>query len=132
MKWNDIRNGAIAVLQEKTGTHLLIPIHAELANVLERIPRVSVYVLTNTSGRPWTKDGFRTSWNKATSKIELSEGAVFHGLRKSAVITLLEAGCTDAEVAAVTGQSRQMVEHYSKDVNRRRLARSAISKWENS
>ncbi len=57
---------------------------------------------------------------------------VFHGLRKSAVVFLLEAGCTDAEVAAITGQSRQMVEHYAKQVNQRKLAATAMSKWEAS
>lgn len=58
---------------------------------------------------------------------------VFHGLRKSAVVMLLlEAGCTDAEVAAITGQSRQMVEHYSIMVNQRKLARAAILKWQDA
>jgi hypothetical protein len=42
------------------------------------------------------------------------EGLVFHGLRKSAVVMLLEAGATEGEVAAVTGQSMQMVAHYAK------------------
>lgn len=42
-----------------------------------------------------------------------SRRLVFHGLRKSAVVFLLEAGCADAEVAAITGQSREMVEHYA-------------------
>jgi hypothetical protein len=37
---------------------------------------------------------------------------VFHGLRKSAVVFLLEAHCSDAETAAITSQSRDMVEHY--------------------
>ncbi len=55
---------------------------------------------------------------------------MFHGLRKSAVVFLLEAGCTDAEVAAITGQSREMVEHYAREVNQRRLAASAVLKWE--
>jgi transposase len=52
------------------------------------------------------------------------------GLRKSAVVFLLEAGCTDAEVAAITGQSREMVEHYARQVNQKRLAAAAILKWE--
>jgi transposase len=51
-------------------------------------------------------------------------------LRKSAVVFLLEAGCTDAEVAAITGQSRDMVEHYARQVNQKRLAAAAILKWE--
>ena len=45
---------------------------------------------------------------------------------------LLEAGCTDAEVAAITGQSHQMIEHYSKQVNQKKLASTAILKWENA
>ena len=45
---------------------------------------------------------------------------VFHGLRKSAVVFLVEAGCTTAEVSAITGQSLQMVEHYyAEQVNQR-------------
>jgi hypothetical protein len=59
-------------------------------------------------------------------KLPLPDGFVFHGL------LLLEAGCTDAEVLAITGQSRQMVEHYAQQVNRRKLAASAILKWENA
>ena len=55
---------------------------------------------------------------------------VFHGLRKSAVVTLLEAGATDAEVSAITGQSREMVAHYSRQVNQNKLAAAAILKWE--
>lgn len=57
-------------------------------------------------------------------------GLVFHGLRKSAVVFMLEAGCTDAEVSAVTGQSRQMVEHYARLVDQEKLAASAVVKWE--
>ena len=34
----------------------------------------------------------------------------FPGLSESAVVLLLEVGCADAEVTAVTGQPRQMVE----------------------
>jgi hypothetical protein len=50
--------------------------------------------------------------------------------RKPAVVFLLEAGCTDAEVSAITGQSRQMVEHYARQVNRKKLAAAAVLKWE--
>jgi hypothetical protein len=44
--------------------------------------------------------------------------------------TLLEASCTDAEVCAITGQSREMVEHYALQVSQRRLAAAAVLKWE--
>ena len=59
-------------------------------------------------------------------------GLVFHGLRKSAVVMMLEAGGTDAEVSGITGQSRKMVEHYARMVNQERLAAAMILKWEAS
>ena len=92
-------------------------------------------LLTNTRGQPWTKCGFKASWQKALRGplAPIREaGLVFHGLRKSAVVTLLEAGCTTAEVQAITGQSMQMVEHYAKQVSQKKLAASAILKWENA
>ena len=48
------------------------------------------------------------------------------------MVFLLEAGCTDAEVPAITGQSRAMVEHYARQVNQKRLAAAAVLKWEAS
>jgi len=57
-------------------------------------------------------------------------GIVIHGLHKSAVVTLLEAGCTTTMVSAVTGQSLQMVEHYARGVNQTKLADAAILAWE--
>ena len=132
MKWSDLNDGFISVVQEKTRTRLRIPIHRDLSAVLQSIPRHSVFLLTNRKGLPWTQDGFRTSWGKMCKRLAIDDQLVFHGLRKSAVDMLLEAGCTTAEVAAITGQSMQMVEHYAKHVNQRKLASSGMAKWENA
>ncbi len=52
-----------------------------------------------------------------------------HGLRKNATINLLEAGCTNSQVKAITGHSTDvMVNLYSKMVNQRRQARKAMDK----
>ena len=53
-----------------------------------------------------------------------------HGLRKNAVIALLESGCSIPETAAISGQSMRMVEHYAKQRNQEMLAGAAILKWE--
>jgi integrase len=133
MRWNAINAaGLLAVKQGKTGKDLLIPLHRDLRSVIETIPRKALTILTSAEGRPWGADGngFQTTWHKHKPAAVRERGLVFHGLRKSAVVTLLEAGCTDAEVAAITGQSRAMVEWYAKQVNQQRLAASAILKWE--
>lgn len=132
MRWSAINAaGLIAVRQGKTGKDLLIPLHRELRVVLDAVPRRAVTILTTTEGRPWGS-GFTGVWRAYRPAIVRERGLVFHGLRKSAVVMLLEAGCTDAETAAITGQSRQMVEHYARQVNQERLARAAILKWEAS
>ena len=134
MLWTRIRDNMISVRQEKTNTQLWIPMHRDLAIIVGQMERTSVTMLSNSSGAPWTKDGFKTSWQKQMADDRLAplrkRHLVFHGLRKASVVFLLEAGCTDAEVASITGQSREMVEHYAKQVNQRRLAASAILKWE--
>ena len=104
-------------------------------SVLAETDKGAVQILTNSRGCPWTPGGFRTSWTNALKgplAVIRERGLVFHGLRKSAVVMLLEAGCTDAEVASITGQLRQMVEYYSRQVNQRKLAAAAILKWERS
>ena len=100
--------------------------------MLAEIPRRSIYIATSSLGTPGTQDGFRTSWGRLLERLPLPKRLVFHGLRKSAVVMLLEAGCTTAEVAAITGQSFDMVEHYAKQVNQKKLAVAAILKWENA
>jgi hypothetical protein len=69
--------------------------------------RPTVGILTSTRGLPWTLMDFKASWgaelNREIMEAMRERRLVFHGLRKSAVVALLEAGCTDAEVGAVTG-----------------------------
>ncbi len=132
MLWADVADGTISVVQSKTGKKLRIPMHRDLKSVLQDVPKRSLTILSNTRMKPWTVDGFRTSWGKELDRPVMQPlmGLVFHGLRKSAVVFLLEAGCTDAEVSAITGQSRQMVEHYARQVNQDKLAAAAVLKWE--
>lgn len=127
MRWDAIHGGMIAVKQEKTDKRLAIPLHRELQRVLSVIPKRAVTIVTSTKGVPWGS-GFKGSWQAWGP--EVPAGLVFHGLRKSAVNCLLEAGCTESETAAVTGQSLAMVQHYSRGVNQAKLARGAIAKWE--
>jgi integrase len=127
MRWSDIRNGAIALTQEKTGKALTIPIHGELAKLLDEAPRTALTILAmNSRQRPEKalRDKLQ-AW--ATAR---GVKVVPHGLRKNAVIALLECGCSVAETAAISGQTMQMVEHYAKDRDQAKLASAAILRWE--
>lgn len=51
-----------------------------------------------------------------------------HGLRYTAAVELCQAGCSDELIAAVTGQSQRMVEHYTRHVRQRVRATEAQKK----
>lgn len=126
MRWNQVQDGMVEVVQQKTGKLATIPLHREFAAALADMPRQSVFLLYNRYQKPFTPDALR-------GRLALVMGDkdyTFHGLRKNAVIALLEAGCSPDEVEAITRQTRKMIEHYSKQVNRKKLARSAVLKWE--
>jgi integrase len=86
--------------------YVTIPVGAPLKVALDvaakqkRSPRV----LLNSDGIPWTPDGFRASWGKACRKAGI-ENVTFNDLRGTAVTRLALTGCTEAEIATITGHS---------------------------
>ena len=86
----------------------------------------------NSYGRPWTADGFRTSWAKACDRAGVT-GLTFHDLRGSAVVRLALAEATVPQIATFTGHSLKDVEaildaHYlGRDIQ---LAEAAVLKPE--
>lgn len=126
MSWSDIRGDHMRVRVQKTNRQIDVAILPELAEMLQRTPKLAPTILTNANGRPWTQSGLRQKlqdWAKGRG-----HKVVPHGLRKNAVNALFEAGCTAAEVAGITDQSIGMLEHYSKGVNRLTLGRAAVVK----
>jgi integrase len=124
-----ISRGVLSFTQQKTGTSLKIAVHKRLAEIIDAdAPKDAMVFLLGEKGNPATASGIR----QRIQKWALARGQriVPHGLRKSAVNALLEAGCSSAEVSAITGQSLQMVEHYAKGRDTERLASSAILKFE--
>ncbi|WP_164311230.1 tyrosine-type recombinase/integrase, partial [Streptococcus pneumoniae] len=73
--------------------------------------RVGPLVLTNSRAKPWTEDGFRSSWSDALIDVGINEDLTFHDLRGSAVVRLALAECTVPEIATFTGHSLKDVEH---------------------
>lgn len=128
MRWSDIQEGGFVVQQNKTGKELWVPILPELQAALNAASRHSVFILTNERGtNRWSYRGA----SQAIRKIREAIGAVnydIHSWRYNAACELVEAGCGDDLVAAVTGQSPAMVLHYTKKVRQRIRAIQAQKK----
>lgn len=130
MRWSDIRGDEISVVQDKTSLALTIALHRDLAALLAKEERGLTTILRKDNWEAFSEDGIRQrlqKWAKARG-----HKVVPHGLRKNAVNTLLEVGCTVAEVSSITGQSLQMVEHYARERDNRLLAKRAMTRWENN
>jgi integrase len=111
-----------------------IPVGVPLKAALGAAAKVkkSPIILLNSDRRPWTADGFRSSFNKARDKAGIT-GVTFNDLRRTAVTRLALAGCTEAQIVSITGHSLNDVRsildaHYlHRDPE---LARAAIHKLE--
>jgi len=126
IRWGDIRGNVLYVTPEKTKKHgkrLHVPIHAELRDELARTKPQGLTILHGLTERT-----LRIALKAFTRALGVE--TVPHGLRKNAVNALLEAGCTIAEVAAITGQTYQIVEHYAAKVDNRKLGQAAMLKFE--
>jgi len=128
LRWSDVSGGRINLTQEKGGREVSFPMHSQLSAELERTPKRGITVLTRADGRRLATKELRADLMAFVATFGLRR--VPHGLRKNAVNTLLEAGCTHHETAAITGQSIQMVEHYARRVDRKKLGSVAMLKFE--
>ena len=132
LPWSAFDGSHIRFQQSKTGRRIVIPAGEPLRVLLSRTERRSPMTLTNKRGKPWTSDGFRTSWGKACAAAGI-KGLTFHDLRGSAVVRLALADATVPQIATFTGHSLRDVEaildaHYlGRDA---KLAEIAIMKLE--
>ena len=132
LPWSSYDGISIRLRQSKTRTRVRIPVGAPLKAALDITTRRSTIILTNSDGRPWTEDGFRSSWRKACASAGIVE-LTFHDLRGTAVTRLATARCTVPEIAAITGHSlRDVAEILDAHYLHRDpvLAESAIRKLE--
>lgn len=135
IRWSDYKNDVIDVTQQKTGKELDIPVHRHLREILDLIPRdrngvvdIHMTILADEDGKPAKVPTVRSRLQKFATKAGFE--IVPHGLRKNAVNALLECECSTGQVSAITGQSLQLVEHYAKRRNNRKMGTAAILKWE--
>jgi integrase len=120
----------IAVVQEKTGAPLWIPVHPELRAALEAAPTQGKWLMMTHAGDRFSVEGFGNFMAKAISGAELPDECRLHGLRKSAGRSLAEAGCTAHQIMAILGhKSLAEAQRYTKGADQRRLAQQAIDRW---
>lgn len=132
LPWSAYDGSHIRLQQSKTGRRIVMPVGTPLKALLDATEHRGPVILTNSLGRPWTGDGFRSSWGKLSDRAGIND-LTFHDLRGTAVVRLAIAGATVPQIATFTGHSLRDVEaildaHYlGRDVQ---LAEAAVLKLE--
>lgn len=90
--------------QSKTEVRLKVKAHKALKAMLDELPRDKLRVCLNSRGRPWTTDGFKTSWGKECDRLGIAD-VTFHDLRGTFITDRIREGSSIEDVALITGHS---------------------------
>lgn len=127
----NIKDGAIYWKTAKTGSDVVIPLTQALKDELARPLRVeSMFLIAGLKGGKMEPHSVGNGIRVEFPRLGLGKAPPVHGLRKNAVVRLVEAGCEPREIQAITGQSLKIIEHYAQDYRREKLARAAVVKLE--
>lgn len=127
LSWSHVGEDAIifATGKSRGRREAVIPLHGELRKLLKRIPKRSTTVLTNSRRRPWTADGFGSSFNSAKHDAKIADKDLhFHDLRGTAATKFYVAGLSIRVIAEILAWSEEQVER----IIRRYVSRAAATK----
>lgn len=122
LRWSAYDGTHIRLEQSKTKSKVTVKVADDLKVILDA-KRTALFgkeiaaltILTTLHGKPWTSDGFRTSWGKAMDKTDI-KGLTFHDLRGTFITNARRAGASIEDIASASGHKisdvRSILEHH--------------------
>ena len=110
LSWNDYDGIHLQFEQSKSrknggpGKRLKVKVHSKLKSILDAMDKDTLRILLNSRKRPWTKDGFKTSWGKECARLKI-EGVTFHDLRGTFITERSREGSSIEDIAKISGHS---------------------------
>lgn len=122
-----IRDGVLHVVQQKTGAVLALPVHPDLAAIIDKTPSDHLTFLVTHTGAPFSSAGFGNLFRDWCNEAGLPRACSSHGLRKAACRRLAEAGASANVIASISGhKSLREVERYTKAADQARMAKAGM------
>ena len=132
LTWSNIGDFDIRGRRQKTNKVFHAPILPETRAILDALPKVSTHVLTNSKGRPWTPDGFKSVFQRAKASAGVTDKR-FKDLRGTAATRFIAAGLTYDEVATIVGWTTKNVDQIARRyIHRGEVASAIVQRLENA
>lgn len=90
--------------QSKGKKRLKVMVAAELKARLDAMPRAALRICLNSRARPWTKDGFKSSWGKECERLGI-KNVTFHDLRGTFITARHKEGSSIEDISLISGHS---------------------------
>ncbi|AZO48092.1 tyrosine-type recombinase/integrase [Mesorhizobium sp. M4B.F.Ca.ET.058.02.1.1] len=109
MSWKQWDGKYLQFAQSKTGKKLKVLANTRIKTMLDTLlpaNKDKLRICLNSRGRPWTKDGFKSSWGKAMSSEEINiEGVTYHDLRGTFICERAREGSSIEDITRISGHS---------------------------
>src|SRR6516164_6000705 len=124
-----VRNGRIRIERTHGSEDVDIPISLELQAACDAMPKSHLTYIVTAYGRPRSKCGLGNDFAKWATAAGLPTRCRLHGLKKSAMRRLAEAGNTAHELMAISGhKTLTEVQRYTSAAYKKQLAESGMAK----
>ena len=123
--------------RKRVGVDVAVPMHPLWLEEIARLPRKSVTLLYDRSGKPFSstkilQERIRRLMEDIGSPTYITNGKErgysFHGLRKNAACYLSEQNLNDSDIGAICGMTPDTVRHYTKRKRALMIARGAADR----
>lgn len=123
------KGATVKLVQEKTGTEMVIPVHPIWREAIIAGPSNGVRLIGDERGRPIKHPALTLLIRRAAEAAGLPPECTAHGLRKALSRRLAEGGRSSKQIAAMTGhKSLREIERYTDAASQAKLAVQAMSK----
>jgi len=128
-----MKDGVVSIRTQKTGAWVYLPVFRQLQESIDATPTGDLAFLTTSLGKPFTSGASFGNWfAKQCKAAGLPDECRAHGLRKAGATIAADEGATAHELMAMYGWTRlAMAEVYTKEADKKRLAKSASERLAN-
>lgn len=136
LDWINYKGGAFIVKQHKTGAYICVPVHPILKARLDQYEyKHGLIIRSDVTGQKYTRSAFCHRFSEirkeAAKQLPEISRCKFLDLRRTAIVRMAEAGCTEAQISAVSGHKidtcRRILEVYLP--RNSKMASEAINKY---